>query len=200
MWETLREAIDEEMEADPTVLVMGEHINSACGHVSMLTCSLLRLQIKENRRRRYTTRGLWLLQYQFNAGRHWTCTHATVARIYVCADAAARGGCGPLRWVVQVHLRPVQEVRRHEAPGHPDLRCALMPHAACTLLHSKSCTGRRCRAYPLHLGCWTQSSAMRSAICGAGHCQARMLLERLYQNKMRAEYVSWDIPYMFKGG
>ncbi len=24
MWETLREAIDEEMEADPTVLVMGE--------------------------------------------------------------------------------------------------------------------------------------------------------------------------------
>ena len=30
MWETLREAIDEEMEADPSVLVMGEQSSSCC--------------------------------------------------------------------------------------------------------------------------------------------------------------------------
>jgi len=46
MWETLREAIDEEMEADPTVLVMGAHATpaeSACGCVRMLNSLLLRL-------------------------------------------------------------------------------------------------------------------------------------------------------------
>ena len=41
MWETLREAIDEEMEADPAVLVMGEHSSSCTGggaaHASMVT-------------------------------------------------------------------------------------------------------------------------------------------------------------------
>lgn len=45
MWETLREAIDEEMEADPTVLVMGNfqlhsnfqsHIQPACTSVHTL--------------------------------------------------------------------------------------------------------------------------------------------------------------------
>lgn len=36
MWETLREAIDEEMEADPTVLVMGSFQLSSLRHLDIL--------------------------------------------------------------------------------------------------------------------------------------------------------------------
>ena len=48
MWETLREAIDEEMEADPTVLVMGEQATPprACGHFCVLVFCLLWLSYR----------------------------------------------------------------------------------------------------------------------------------------------------------
>ena len=32
MWEALREAVDEEMEKDPTVLVMGAHTLTSSAH------------------------------------------------------------------------------------------------------------------------------------------------------------------------
>ena len=39
MWETLREAIDEEMEADPTVLVMGKQAIPLTAHTAAVACS-----------------------------------------------------------------------------------------------------------------------------------------------------------------
>jgi hypothetical protein len=50
MWETLREAIDEEMEADPAVLVMGEPSNSHTGRDNWIDNSLLSVQWRMCRR------------------------------------------------------------------------------------------------------------------------------------------------------